>query len=112
MQHVLSMEKSIVLSDGTILENSFCTIINNSLWCWISGKSFLDCAKLFSDALQTDAITFYDYVGCKFYRGYTKLLLVEQLNDVIVVRLTWAEGKAHSVEEIEEPDENESSDIL
>ena len=110
MQQVTPMEKSIVLSDGTILDNSVCTPINNSLWCWISGKSIPDCTKLFSDILRTDTITAYYYTGGKIYHGYTKLLLVEQLKDVVDVRLTWPEGGAHSIEEIEESDEDGSSE--
>lgn len=103
------MVKSIVLSDGTILENGFCTPINNSLWCWIPNKNLLECTKLFSDLFRTDAITAYDYVGARVYHGFTKLLLVEQLNDVVDVRLTWPEGGEHSVEEFE--DETDADEI-
>ncbi len=100
--HQVPMKKSIVLSDGTVLDNSFCTPINNSLWCWIADTSIPECAKIFSDPFRTDTITAYGYTGCRIYHGFTKLLLVEQLNNTVDVRLTWPEGGEHSVEELED----------
>ena len=105
----VAIEKSITLGDGTILENSYCGYDPNNnryLWCYVSDKSMMECMRLFSDPYKTAAITSYYFVKGYIYRGFTELLLVQKSNDTVDIRLTWPEGAEHSVEELEEP-ENE-----
>ena len=99
-----SMSKSIVLGDGTILEDSFCYNSGaKGIWCFVNGKTILDCAKLFSDPYRTSSITSYHYATRHVYKGFTELLLIQKADDRGVdVRLTWSENKPHSVEEFDE----------
>ena len=97
-----SVDKTITLGDGTVLENSYCGYSERSLWCWISGKSLIECARLFSDPYKTSVITSYYFGNGVIYRGFTELLLVQNSENTVDVRLTWPEGGEHSVEEIED----------
>lgn len=99
-----NLSKSIVLGDGTILEDSFCYNSGaRGIWCFVSGKTILDCAKLFSDPYRTASIISYHYTKRYIYKGFTELLLIQKSSgDGVDVRLTWSEDKPHSVEEIDE----------
>ena len=105
------IEKSIILGDGTVLENSFCGYSGRDLWCWVSGKTMMECMKIFSDPMKTDVITSYYFVKGYIYRGFTELLLIQKSDNSIDVRLTWPEGGEHSVEEIEDDDASDAEEI-
>ena len=96
------IEKTIILGDGTVLESSFCGFSDRSLWCWITGKTMMECMKIFSDPIKTETITSYYFVKGYIYRGFTELLLVQKSENTVDVRLTWPEGGEHSIEEIED----------
>ena len=104
-----NIEKTITLGDGTILEDSYCGYDPGSryLWCYVSGKSMMDCMRLFSDSYKTSTIISYYFVKGYVYKGFTELLLVQKSNDTVDVRLTWPEGVEHSVEELEEPEDEQ-----
>lgn len=97
--------KTIILGDGTVLENSYCGYSeNNKLWCFVSGKTMKECTDIFSDPYKTSCMTSYYYDNGVIYKGFTELLLVQKSNLGADVRLTWPEGGEHSVEELEEPE--------
>lgn len=99
-------EKCIIFGDGTVLENSHCGYADRYLWCFINGKSMLECAEMCSDLNKTSAICGYLLGRGYRYTGFTDLLLVQKSSDgSISVRLTWPEGAPHSVEELEEPED-------
>lgn len=99
----MDTERFIVLGDGTILDNSYCCYSGNKgLWCFITGKTMLECAKLFSDQYKTSNLTCYYYSKRHIYKGFTDLLVVQKSLDGVDVRLTWPEDKPHSIEEIDE----------
>lgn len=102
------LAKYVILADGTELKNTYCSMTDNgtSLWCWVNGKSFSECFKLFEDPYKTSEITSYYYGKKYIYHGFTEILLIQKsYNDNIDVRLTWPEGGEHSVEELEEPED-------
>lgn len=99
--------KSITLGDGTVLENSYCGYSDGSrnLWCYINGKTMAECVDLFSDPYKTESITSTYFVKTYLYKGFTELILVQKSSLGVDVRLTWPEGGEHSVEELEEPED-------
>lgn len=100
--------KTTILGDGTVLENTYCGYSEPSLWCWVSGKTLLECAQMFSDPYKTSVITSYYYEQGYIYRGFTEVLLIQRSEKTIDVRLTWPEGGEHSVEEIDEDEQEET----
>lgn len=100
--------KTIMFGDGTVLENSYCAYDPGSryLWCYISGKTMAECLDLFSDPYKTESITSYYFVKSYLFKGFTDLLLIQKTALGIDVRLTWPEGGEHSVEELEEPEDD------
>lgn len=101
------IQKSITLGDGTLLENSYCGFTDRHLWCFVTGKTVAECARIFSDPLKTSEITSYYYIKGYIYKGFTELLTIEKNSTTVDVRLTWPEGQPHSVEEIEDIEETE-----
>jgi hypothetical protein len=91
---------SLLLADGTILENSSCGAAGRDLWCWVPGKSLAECFSLFNDAAKTREITI-SYTTEKIkYIGYTEFILIRKTEDSINIRMTWPEGGDHSIVEI------------
>lgn len=101
------VNKSIMLGDGTVLENSYCGYSEGSpyLWCYISGKTMAECIDMFSDPYKIGSITSHYFVKTYLYKGFTELLLIQKSSLGVDVRLTWPEGGKHSVEELEEPED-------
>lgn len=101
---------SLTLADGTLLENSSCGGADNSLWCWITGKSMEECFTLFNNPNKTNEITVrYNTMGIR-YKGYTEMQVIRRGkdvfdNDTVDVRMTYPEGAEHSIEEFEIPKE-------
>lgn len=104
----ITINKQTILGDGTVLENTYCGYAERSLWCWVSGKTLSECAQLFSDPYRTSVITSYYFNNGYIYRGFTDLLLIQKSENTVDVRLTWPEGGEHSVEEIEEDEQEET----
>lgn len=99
--------KTIILGDGTILEDSYCGYSENkNLWCFVYGKTMMECTEIFSDPYKTSHITSYFYDNGMICKGFTELILVQKSNLGVDVRLTWPEGGEHSVEELEEPEDD------
>ena len=102
----------LTFADGSVLENASCGGAENSLWCWISGKSMGECFAIFSDPEKTKEITvLYNTMGIR-YKGYTDLQVIRKGTDVlngntIDVRLCYPEGGEHSVEQFDIPKETE-----
>lgn len=95
--------EDLILGDGTILENSHCGYSDRYLWCFISGKTMLECVQIFSDSEKIAEMKSHYLFNGYLYKGFTDLLLVEKNTDgSINVRLTWPEGGEHSVEKLEE----------
>ena len=98
-------KNSIMLADGTVLENSSCGAAEKSLWCWVSGHSMADCFAMFNDSERTNTITVLFNTSGVIYRGYTEMQLIKRGTDALGhqttdVRMTWPEGGEHSIEEI------------
>lgn len=90
---------TIILADGTILENCGCGYANGSLWLWFEDKSMKECFDLFIDPKITKKIEMY-YVTEKItYVGFTSMLLIrhQESDDRIEVRMTWPDGGEHSI---------------
>lgn len=98
--------EDIVLGDGTILDKSHCVISDRNLWCSITGKTMMECVEIFSDLEKTFSIKSHYLYKTYLYKGFTDLLLVQKTyNGIISVCLTWPEGEPHSVEELEDPED-------
>lgn len=98
-------KNSVMLADGTVLENCSCGFAERSLWCWIKGYSMADCFAMFNDPEKTKAITVMFNTTGSIYRGFTDLLLIKKSSDVfgnqtVDLRMSWPEGGEHSIEEI------------
>lgn len=107
---------TLLLADGTTLENSRCGFANKKLWCWISGLSMADCFPIFSDPTKTNTIScLYVTTGMR-YRGFTEIEIIrkgmdEMGNETVDIRLAPV-GDDFSVEEfpiIKEPEEGEEN---
>lgn len=103
------IEQKIILGDGTVLEGSYCGYYNKDLWCYIYGKTIMECTEMFSDPNKTGVITSYFFVKGYIYKGFTELLLVQKSENTVDVRLSWPEGGQHSVEEIEDENSSETN---
>ena len=107
---------SLMLADGTVMENSSCGYADKSLWCWISGRSMTDCFPIFSDSKKTNEIVVLFRTGGIRYKGFTELTSIRKGTDVfgkdtIDIRLTWPEDGEHSIEEFQlHKDEEEEAE--
>ena len=95
---------SLLLADGTLLENSSCGASSRDLWCWVSGRTMAECLTIFSDSEKTGVITAGYKTSHVIYTGYTELLGISRNNDPlelgIRIRLTWPENGEHSIIEV------------
>lgn len=91
---------SLLLADGTIIENSSCGAGGKDLWCWVTGKSMAECFAIFNDAAKTREITIKYNTSMVKYIGYTDMLLIKKDDPNVSIRLTWPEGGEHSIIEI------------
>ena len=96
---------SLVLADGTVLENSSCGFAERDLWCWIHDVTMAECFAIFNDPEKTKEIAAVYNTQTVIYKGFTELLAVKRSSDVlgvetVDVRLTWPEGGEHSIEEV------------
>ena len=100
---------SITLGDGTVLEGSHCSYAERDLWCFIKDKDMGECYQIFSDSEKTAVIQCH-YASLDYrYTGFTELLMIRKAESTVNVRLTWPEGSPHSVEELEEPEDERDS---
>ena len=97
--------EAIILGDGTVLENSHCGYADRDLWCFVKGKEMAECFQIFSDTEKTSVIQCHILSKKYQYTGFTELLLVKKSDSTVDIRLTWPEGAPHSVEELEEPED-------
>lgn len=108
---------SLLLADGTALENSSCGFSDKKLWCWISGRTMADCFPLFSDPTKTNTISCLYFTMCMRYRGFTEIEIIRKGmdsmgNETVDIRLAPV-GDDFSVEEfpiIQDPDEEEAEE--
>ena len=100
------IRKDIIFGDGMVLENSYCVFSDRDLCCFVEGKTILECVQIFSDIEKTAVIKSHYLSRARLYKGFTDLLLVQKTyNGMISVCLTWPEGEPHSVEELEDPED-------
>lgn len=79
---------SLILADGTVLDNSNCGYNEGILHCWIKEKTLNEVFSLFSDPEKTKVIKHVYRSQVIIYRDFTDLYLIRKLEDYIDVRLT------------------------
>lgn len=84
----MNSTRSIILADGTVLEDSECGYAERTLWCMLKGMTFAEVFAVFSDTAKTSRIE-YILLNKKYtFIGFTELTLIQQSEFTVDVRLT------------------------
>lgn len=94
---------SLLLADGTVLENCSCGFADKTIWCWTNGLSMADCFSIFSDPTKTNTISCLYMTHGVRYRGFTEMDAIRKSldsfgNETVNVRLVPV-GDNYEIEE-------------
>ena len=80
-------ERSLVLNDGTTINNGEAGVVGTTLALFFTGYTFLQVAQMMCDTEKTKRIWFRNGETSELYEGYTNCITVSMPDGLISVML-------------------------